>query len=114
MVVLMSRCPATSWAMCGGMPCMITSVMNSRHYAVLGAVHPGCVRLQKGAGGAGVHCPPAPHPSAGVIPRAASLALRAPPERPRVGPHRYHQDLIVDVLVNLCRHLLDDHALAAQ
>ena len=29
MVVLMSRCPATSWAMCGGIPCMIASVMNS-------------------------------------------------------------------------------------
>ena len=28
MVVLMSRCPATSWAMCGGIPCMIASVMN--------------------------------------------------------------------------------------
>jgi hypothetical protein len=23
----MSRCPATNWAMCGGMPCMIASVM---------------------------------------------------------------------------------------
>src|SRR5680860_275980 len=27
MVALMSRCPATSWAMCGGIPCMIASVM---------------------------------------------------------------------------------------
>jgi hypothetical protein len=29
MVVLMSRCPATSWAMWGGIPCIIASVMNS-------------------------------------------------------------------------------------
>ena len=28
MVTLMSRWPATSWAICGGMPCMIASVMN--------------------------------------------------------------------------------------
>ena len=27
MVVLMSRCPAMSWAMCGGRPFMIASVM---------------------------------------------------------------------------------------
>ena len=26
----MSRCPATSWAMCGGMPCRTASVMNMR------------------------------------------------------------------------------------
>jgi hypothetical protein len=30
MVTLMSRCPAANWAMCGGMPCMIASVMNRR------------------------------------------------------------------------------------
>src|SRR5690242_18992665 len=39
MVVLRSRCPATSWAMCGGMPCMIASVMNSRRKSWKGVAH---------------------------------------------------------------------------
>jgi hypothetical protein len=29
MVVFTSRCPATSWAMCGGMPSITASVMNN-------------------------------------------------------------------------------------
>ena len=46
MVVLMSRCPATSWAMCGGMPFRTASVMNMRRKSC-GVNRSGC------AGGVG-------------------------------------------------------------
>jgi hypothetical protein len=61
------------------------------HHPVLGAEHPGCLRLDDGAHHPQIEVPPAPPTLAPIFPPTPLPALPAAPLVPAAEPHRHHQ-----------------------
>ncbi len=85
----------------GGVPSPVTGPREGDdHHAVLGAAHPGRVRLQIRRHRSQIQRPPPPSPLTTVLPRAPPGADPAPASSPFAGTYRRH---------HCPRHLIEDH-----